>query len=203
MNTIVGLGNPGQVYARTPHNAGYMVVNELALRWGASFRELRKFDAEVAEAEPPEGEGGAVLLVKPLTFMNASGAAVAPLLRYRNGSAAELLVVADDADLDAGVLRLRPGGGSGGHRGLASVIENLGSLEFARMRIGIGRSAAAPELVEQVLRPLDAEAWTAMCEAVGRAADAAACWHAQGLETAMNLFNGRPTTGAIEEGERA
>lgn len=201
MKMIVGLGNPGQEYARTPHNAGYLVVNELARRWSASFRTLRRFDAEVAEAAPPEG--GAVLLVKPLTFMNASGAAVAPLLRYRNGSAAELLVVADDADLEAGVLRLRPGGGSGGHRGLASVIENLGSPEFARMRIGIGRSAAATDLVEQVLRPLDAEAWTAMRETVGRAADAAACWHAQGLETAMNRFNGRPTTGAIEEGERA
>ena len=198
---IVGLGNPGRDYERTPHNAGYLVVNELALRWGASFRALRRFDAEVAEAAPVEG--GAVLLVKPLTFMNASGAAVAPLLRYRNGSADELLVVADDADLDAGVLRLRPGGGSGGHRGLASVIESLGNQEFARLRIGIGRSAAAPDLVEQVLRPLDAEAWTAMREAVGRAADAAACWHAQGLETAMNRFNGRPTTGAIEEGERA
>ncbi len=201
MKMIVGLGNPGREYARTPHNAGYLVLDELAARWGASFRVLRRFEAEVAEAEAPAG--GALLLVKPLTFMNASGAAVVPLMRYRNAGAAELLVVADDADLDAGVLRLRPGGGSGGHRGLASVIEHLGSQEFARLRIGIGRSAAAEALVEQVLRPLDAEAWAAMREAVGRAADAAACWLAQGLETAMNRFNGRPTTGAIEEGERA
>ena len=198
---IVGLGNPGREYGRTPHNAGHLVVDELAARCGVAFRKLRSFDAEVAEASPPEG--GALLLVKPLTFMNASGAAVVPLLRYRGALASGLLVVADDADLDAGVLRLRPGGGSGGHRGLASVIENLGHQEFARLRIGIGRSAAAPDLVEQVLRPLDAEAWAAMREAVGRAADAAACWHAQGVETAMNRFNGRPTTGAIEEGERA
>ncbi len=198
---IVGLGNPGREYARTPHNAGYLVVDELALRCGVSFRVLRKFDAEVAEGAV--SGGSAVLLVKPLTFMNASGAAVSSLLRYRGGLAPDLLVVADDADLDAGVLRLRPGGGSGGHRGLASVIEHLGTPEFARLRIGIGRSAAVTELVEQVLRPLDAEAWTAMCGTVRRAADAATCWLEQGLETAMNRFNGRPTTGVIEEGERA
>lgn len=201
MKMIVGLGNPGREYERTPHNAGYLVMDELARRWGATFRAVRRFDAEVAEVAV--SEGGALLLVKPLTFMNASGAAVAPLLRYCGGSTTGLLVVADDADLDVGVLRLRPGGGGGGHRGLASVIANLGSLEFARMRIGIGRSVETPDLVEQVLRPLAADAWAAMRETVGQAAEAAACWHGQGLETAMNRFNGRPTTGAIQEGERA
>ncbi len=131
--------------------------------------------------------GRRIGLVEPLTFMNRSGDAVGPLARRRNIAPEDLLVVYDDADLPLGALRIRPSGSAGGHNGMRSVIAALGTEKFARMRIGIGRSGA--ELVEHVLAPISAEEWVTLDETIRNAADAALCWAADGVESAMNRFN--------------
>lgn len=132
-----------------------------------------------------------ILLVQPKTYMNNSGLAVAPILRYNKADVAELLVILDDADLEFGRLRIRAAGSSGGHKGLASIIENVGSDEFARIRIGIGRSSERSGLVEQVLTPFSKKEQAEMAQTVGKAAEAALCILESGVETAMNRFNAK------------
>ena len=133
---IVGLGNPGQKYAANRHNVGFQCVDELAVRHGLSWRQVMRFKSSLAD-----GRIGAhrVLLVKPLTFMNDSGAAVGPLARYYKVPPERILIIYDDLDLPLGRLRLRPGGSSGGHNGINSLIAHLNTQEFPRLRIGIGR----------------------------------------------------------------
>ena len=186
MKVIVGLGNPGREYENTPHNAGFAVVDELAVRLDCSFRKGFRFDAGIAKAMHGEED---VLLVKPETYMNRSGHAVASILKYKGAAAADLVVVSDDADLAAGCLRLRNKGGAGGHKGLASIIECLGTQDFARVRVGVGRDAAG-DLVDHVLRRYSAGEREAMGKVYGLAADAVGCILERGMDEAMNRFNG-------------
>lgn len=189
MKVIVGLGNPGKQYANTPHNVGFGVADVLADRLGAGFRRSLRFRAKIARGTyGPE----ALLLVKPQTYMNNSGESVAAIVRYRKLEASDTVVVVDDADLDLGRLRLRPGGSSGGHRGLQSIIRHLGSDAFARIRIGIGRRHAGGDLIKHVLRPFSQQERKQMTQVVGRAADAVMRVLDTGIDDAMNDFNGPP-----------
>ena len=198
----MGLGNPGPEYVRTPHSVGFAGVEDVASRAGGRGRERGRFGAQVAEATVG---GQAGKLVKPLTFMNASGRAVAAVLHYWQIPPADLFVIVDDADLPQGTLRLRRQGGTGGHKGLGSIVEQLGSDAFARLRIGIGRGTGTGDLVAHVLGAFSPEEWEAMRGAIGRAADAVAVTLAEGLDAAMNRFNTRsaatePAAGAPEAG---
>ena len=153
MKMIAGLGNPGKAYVNTPHNVGFDVVDLLAERAEAGWKNSSGFRARVARVACADGP---LLLVKPQTFMNLSGTSVAPLLRYYGGLPTDLTVILDDADLPLGTLRIRASGGSGGHRGLASIIEALGTEGFPRVRLGVGRNAHG-DLVGHVLGRLDGE----------------------------------------------
>lgn len=187
LHLIVGLGNPGAEYQRTRHNAGFALVEELAGRWRADWADERKFNARVARAEHA---GHRVLLCQPQTYMNLSGEAVGALVNFYRLPLDRILVAVDDADLPLGEIRLRPGGGSGGHHGLESIGEHLGAKEFARLRLGIGRRAGAREITGHVLGRFDAEETALMEKVLGRAADQVECWLAAGIEKAMNQFNG-------------
>ncbi|MBN1269275.1 MAG: aminoacyl-tRNA hydrolase [Kiritimatiellae bacterium] len=185
MKVVVGLGNPGRRYERTRHNVGFLVADELARRSGAAFRRswrmpLRSCSVRIGEQD--------VLLVKPETFMNRSGAAVAPLLRKKGLAEADLILVLDDADLPAGQLRVRPRGGAGGHNGLKSVIVQLGSEAIARVRVGIGRRPGE-DMVDHVLSTFTPEEREAIEAAVPRAADAVESVLRNGVEKTMNDFN--------------
>src|SRR5579864_3308661 len=148
MFLIVGLGNPGAEYAKTRHNAGFLLVAKLAERWKANWSLEKKFNARIARAER---DAGRVVLCEPQTFMNASGESVGPVVGFYRVSLKQVMVVVDDADLPLGEIRMRPGGSSGGHHGLESIEQHLGTREFARLRIGIGRKAGAREITDYVL----------------------------------------------------
>ncbi|MBM4039355.1 MAG: aminoacyl-tRNA hydrolase [Planctomycetes bacterium] len=182
MKIVVGIGNPGKRYERTRHNLGFEVVDRLAAEQGIEVSR-RRFDARVGEGQL---EGSQVLLVKPQTYVNLSGSAVAPLLRWHRSSTEDLLVVCDDLNLEPGKLRLRRRGSSGGHNGLQSLIECLGTEEFARLRIGIGRGDDAVAHVLGGFGPGEREA---MCDAVDAAAKAVRLWLRLGVEAAMNEVN--------------
>ena len=132
---IVGLGNIGQEYAQTRHNAGWWMLDELAATWGASFREDKKYYAEVAKANTPQGE---VWLMKPSTYMNKSGQAVGALANFFKIPVSDLLVLHDELDIPRGHVRLKKGGGNGGHNGLKDIQAKMGSADFWRVRLGIG-----------------------------------------------------------------
>jgi PTH1 family peptidyl-tRNA hydrolase len=188
---IVGLGNPGAEYAGTRHNVGYMVVELLSQR--------HRIPIKTARHGSRLGEGTIqdvpVALVKPLTFMNLSGRAVAPLLNRHSLVPESLIVVYDDADLPVGKIRLRARGSAGGHGGLKSIIGSIGSSEFPRVRIGIGRSSDG-DLIEHVLTRFGAADREPIQQAIERAADAVECALAHGFEAAMNRFNTRETENA-------
>jgi PTH1 family peptidyl-tRNA hydrolase len=186
MKVVCGLGNPGDRYRLTRHNVGYRVVDLLADRWEVSKGRVRDGAAtiEVARDEPV----GQVLLVKPLRFMNRSGAPLRAAVRNANADPeTDLLVVADDVDLPLGKIRLRRGGSAGGHNGLRDIIEALGTDQFARLRVGIGRNG---ETVDHVLSTFGRDEEELADEAIATAADAAERWLAEGTEAAMNAFNG-------------
>ncbi len=185
---VAGLGNPGKAYENTPHNAGFKVVDELADRWGCRLRRSLSLSAGVARTVV---DGRKVLLLKPATYMNNSGVAVAAALRKSGGSVSELVVIVDDADLDAGRLRIKRSGSDGGHNGLKSIIAHVGSSDFVRVRIGIGRDIGRADLAEHVLSPLGARERVDLKSTVARAADAVLMIMEQGAETAMNAFNAR------------
>lgn len=182
---IVGLGNPGQEYSGTRHNAGFIVVDELARQWEIDDWRSRQ-DALVAEYR---GSGETVLLVKPQTFMNLSGTAVGALARWHKIPAEDITVIYDDMDLPAGRLRLRMKGGSGGHKGIESILVHLGQENFSRIRVGIGRPPAGWEVVNYVLSRFTTEEAPFMETAVKRAAQAAETIVDKGIAKAMNLFN--------------
>src|SRR6516165_5880975 len=184
---IVGLGNPGAEYKKTRHNAGFLLVEELAARWRVEWKNERRFHARLARAERQEH---AVLVCQPQTFMNSSGEAVGPLMKFYRLPRTRLLVVVDDADLPLGGIRLRPGGSSGGHHGLESIEQHLGSREFARLRLGIGRRDGAREITDYVLSRFDRAEAALMEKVLDRAADQAECWLTGGVQKAMNQFNG-------------
>ena len=185
---IVGLGNPGARYARTRHNVGFQLLDRLAGNWRAQWNLEKKFQASVAQAE---WHGHALLLVQPQTFMNSSGEAVGALAGFYRVPHGRLLVAVDDADLPLGEIRLRARGSSGGHHGLESIEQHLSSREFARLRIGIGRTAdGRREITDYVLAPFE-KAEAPVVEAVLTAAAAQVeCWLDDGIEKAMNQFNG-------------
>ncbi|MGO9479499.1 MAG: aminoacyl-tRNA hydrolase [Limisphaerales bacterium] len=188
MHLIVGLGNPGAEYAKTRHNAGFALVEILAARWRVDWANERKFSARMARAER---NGARVLLCQPQTFMNLSGEAVGGVVSfYQLRPPSDLLMVVDDADLPLGEIRLRPGGGTGGHHGLESIGQHLGTDEFARQRLGIGRADGAREITDHVLGRFDAVEAARMEKVLARAADQVECWLAAGIEKAMNQFNG-------------
>lgn len=171
----MGLGNPGRSYERTRHNVGYLVADELARRHGGSWRRKKKTEAAPVSLGPKDAT-----LLKPTTFMNNSGSALAG---YR---AEDLVVVHDDLDLEAGTVRVKVGGGAGGHNGLRSMIQRLGP-EFVRVRVGIGRPPIGVTVTDYVLSRMDA----AVRDAVPRAADAVEAVVEDGPEAAMNRFNVR------------
>jgi PTH1 family peptidyl-tRNA hydrolase len=186
MKVVCGLGNPGDRYRLTRHNVGFRVIDLLADRWGVSRGHVRD---GAARLEVDRGEDvGKVLLVKPARFMNLSGAPLRAALRNANAILeTDLLVVTDDADLPLGRLRIRRAGSGGGHNGLRDIIDTLGTDEFARLRVGIGRNG---EMVDHVLSTFSLAEEELAREAIGTAADAVEMWLADGVEAAMNAFNG-------------
>ena len=188
MKVLMGLGNPGDEYAATRHNVGFRVAEEVLRRHGArrAGRRCRSLVAETSLDAVP------VLVARPLTFMNRSGAAAVELLRAAEAEPADLLVVCDDLNLDLGVLRLRARGSHGGHNGLLAIVEALGTREFPRLRVGVGPPDPGVPHAEFVLAPFrrrDREAVEAM---VGQAADGAETALTAGIQAAMNRFNRRP-----------
>jgi PTH1 family peptidyl-tRNA hydrolase len=186
---VVGLGNPGKEYEGTRHNIGFAVLDRLAEKFGCSFRSKWRFSAKIAEAAA--GDAGKVVFAKPQTYMNRSGTAVNALLRWLKVAPAQLLVVVDDADLPLGQIRLRVAGGSGGHNGLRSIIETLGgNEEFARLRVGIGRSAPlGADISGHVLGRFAPPERDLAEQAVAVAVEAIDCCLREGLTEAMNQFN--------------
>ena len=181
---IVGLGNPGQEYARNRHNAGYQCLTAYAERHGLRFSFYR-FRASLAEGSI---FGRPVLLARPLTYMNESGQAVAPLVRQYGVALANLLVVYDDLDLPLGKIRLRARGSSAGHRGLESILRQLRTTEVPRLRLGIGRPAYG-DPIDYVLSDWRAEEWVIMEGAYARASNAIDAFLQEGIVAAMNKFN--------------
>lgn len=194
MKLVAGLGNPGRRYQATRHNVGFAVADELARRAGAVF-ELGR--ANALTVRTGRGEA-AVLLVKPLTLMNLSGEAVADLARYFRIAPPDILVVADDVNLPLGRLRLRARGSAGGHNGFRSIIGLLGSEEFPRLRIGVGRGDPRRELADHVLARFDDDEAPDVEAGVARAADAVECFIAEGIEAAMNRYNRWEAPGAVD-----
>ena len=187
MHLIVGLGNPGAEYARTRHNAGFLVVERLAEQWKTGWANERKFVSRIAKAER---SGRKVLLCEPQTFMNLSGEAVGALVKYYQVPVGKVMIVVDDADLPFGEIRLRPGGGSGGHHGLESVTQHLSSKEYARLRVGIGRKNEVREITNHVLGKFDASEQELLEKVLSRVAGQIECWLSDGLQKAMSQFNG-------------
>jgi peptidyl-tRNA hydrolase, PTH1 family len=187
LHIIVGLGNPGAEYARTRHNAGFLVTDRLAELWKADWKLERKFDAFVARAA--EVKSG-VLLCKPQTFMNASGESVQPVTTFYRVPPNRCLVVVDDADLPFGQIRMRPGGSSGGHHGLESIEAHLATREFPRLRVGIGRRDGEREITGYVLGKFSKPETDMLEQVLARAASQAKCWVREGIQKAMNQFNG-------------
>lgn len=185
VKVVAGLGNPGREYEGTAHNVGFDVADLLAGRFDGRFRRKLWIRAQVARVEMgPEP----VLLVKPQTFMNLSGEAVESVMRKNGASPADLVVVVDDADLELGRIRVRAKGGSGGHRGLQSIVDRIGSQDFPRIRVGIGRRDGV-SLTDQVLSRLSREERERMLPAIEKAADAVECVVSSGVDAAMNKFN--------------
>ena len=186
MKLLVGLGNPGPRYRGTYHNVGFDVVDEIARRHGVAF------GAAPAEALAARwrGEAGDVWLVKPLTFMNSSGEAVAQILRKRGLGPEALVVVVDDVDLELGRLRIREKGSPGGHNGLKSVQACLGADAYVRVRVGVGRPRDGRQMVGHVLSRYAPDEREAAEAVILRAADAIEAILGEGLAKAMNGFNG-------------
>ena len=184
---IVGLGNPGSAYGQTRHNAGFMVVDRLAGEHGILLNEQR-FENLVGVGGI---EGQRVILAKPMTFMNLSGPAVCNLVHFFNSDMKHLLVIHDDIDLVFGKIKIKQKGGDGGHKGVKSLIEALGSGEFARLRIGIGRPQAGRETKAYVLARFDAQEEKLLQEVVSSAQDAVETILIKGAREAMNRFHGK------------
>jgi PTH1 family peptidyl-tRNA hydrolase len=187
LKLLVGLGNPGPEYARSRHNVGFLVAEEVARQLGAGFG-LRKFAAEIAEAAV-EGQKGWIM--KPLTYMNHSGEAVGPALRFWKLGAEDLVVVHDDLELDPFRVQLKMGGGHGGHNGLKSVNAHVGTPEYARVRVGVGRPPPAVDPADWVLGRFPRAEDAAVENLVEHAAAAARAVVVDGAAKAMNEFNRR------------
>jgi len=195
---IVGLGNPGAEYARTRHNAGFLLTDLLAHRWRTDWSASKKFQSRLARTE---FAGRRVMLCQPQTFMNLSGEAVGALVEFYRVAQANLVVAVDDADLPLGEIRLRPGGSSGGHHGLESIEQHLGTRSYGRLRLGIGRRDGKREITGHVLGRLGPDEMAVLEKVLARAADQIECRLAHGLQKAMSQFNG-VVTDSINEGTK-
>lgn len=188
MRAIVGLGNPGRRYHQTRHNVGFAVVDRLAQRWKLTWRTLDGRTVQVAEHQR---DGQPLLFVKPQQFMNRSGGPVARLMKKHRLTPADVWVVVDDIDLPFGQLRLRPGGSSGGHHGLDSIIAHAGGKNIPRLRIGVGpkTKTAGFDGAAYVLHPFTATERRALPDVIDRAVDAIRLGLERGLPAAMNVWN--------------
>jgi PTH1 family peptidyl-tRNA hydrolase len=196
---IVGLGNPGAEYARTRHNIGFQVTDRLVVRWRASWGLEKKFNARVARVERGERR---VLLCQPQTFMNSSGEAVGAVAKFYDIPLSQVLVSVDDADLPLGEIRLRPSGSSGGHHGLESIEQHLGTREYARQRVGIGRQDGARQITGHVLGRFSSTEAAVMDNVLTVASDQVETWLESGIQKAMSQFNGVPKSpDAANEGK--
>jgi PTH1 family peptidyl-tRNA hydrolase len=194
MKAIVGLGNPGNQYAGTRHNIGFLVVDRLAALYNAQPAKTR-FKSLVTEVTVgPEK----VILLKPQSYMNLSGDAVRLMGSWYKLYADEILVVLDELDLPFGTLRLRERGSAGGHNGLSSVIQQLGTSEFPRLRVGIGRGRS--QAIARVLSKFSEEEARELPEVIERASEAATIWVTDGAVAAMNRVNSAPPKPAVEAG---
>jgi PTH1 family peptidyl-tRNA hydrolase len=201
MKLVVGLGNPGREYRDTRHNVGFMVADEIARRHALTFAMApsqvpdtmvaKRFGTSGATAEP-------VLVAKPLTFMNRSGDAVASLSRYFGVDPADMLVVVDEVALPFGRLRARARGSAGGHNGLKSVIERLGTQEFPRLRLGVGRGDDRRDLADHVLSKFEPGERAGLEMFIARAADAAEMFAVDGIGKVMNTYNPEVTAPELD-----
>lgn len=186
MKIIVGLGNPGKQYEETRHNAGFMVIERLAKIWGAAPRHESKFEALVAEAH---FGGQKVLLVQPMTYMNLSGRSIQKILQFYKRTADDLLVIYDDFALPLGSLRIRIQGSAGGHNGISSIIQCLGTQIFARLRVGVGPLPPKWSTKDFVLSRFAPGERDALDQALNDAVLAVETALSQGYSEAMNRFN--------------
>ena len=183
---VVGLGNPGDKYENTRHNVGFLTVDELAERARVPVQRLK----HRALTSTVELGGARVLLMKPVTYMNLSGEAVGEAARFYKIPPERVLVISDDVSLPIGKLRIRKGGSAGGHNGLKSIIQHLGTDQFPRVRVGVGQKPHPDyDLADWVLGKFQGENKKVMDEAVKRAADAVECILKEGADRAMNRFN--------------
>jgi peptidyl-tRNA hydrolase, PTH1 family len=185
MKLVVGLGNPGARYAGTRHNVGFDVLDAIAsrhrLEWEMAPRGIEAMASKWRNAD--------TLLAKPLTFMNLSGPAVVGLVQFFKLELGDLLIVVDDTNLELGRLRTRAAGSAGGHNGLKSLIEALGTDQFARMRVGVGRGDARRDLADHVLAKFEPDERAAVDEMIDRASEAVELFVAEGVHPVMNRFN--------------
>lgn len=184
---IVGLGNPGREYKNNRHNAGFMLLDVLAGRLDAAFTRL---ESKALVTRSRYGESR-IILAKPQTYMNNSGLPVSALLRYYKIPLENLLVTYDDVDLDLGTIRLRPSGSAGGQKGMDSIIKRIGSNEFARLRIGISRPPGRMEAADYVLQDFPRSEKEVLLQVLDHGAQAALSFVSDGIEEAMNLYNGK------------
>jgi peptidyl-tRNA hydrolase, PTH1 family len=186
--SVVGLGNPGREYEGTRHNVGFALVERLAKVWRADWELKKKFDARVAQVDR---DGRRIVLCEPQTFMNASGEAVQAVSEFYKLGPKQILILVDDADLPLGTIRLRPDGSSGGHHGLESIEQHLGTRGYARLKIGIGRRAEDGRQISGfVLGRFAADDKKIVEEVLARASQQVECWLNAGVQEAMNKFNG-------------
>lgn len=185
MKIIVGLGNPGFQYEYTRHNIGFLIVDRLAQRWGATFSKS-KFNALVAETRYGNDK---IILLKPQAFMNLSGQAVGAVVNWHKANAEDVMVVYDDLDLDFSRLKFRPKGSSGGHNGIKSLISHLGTEIFPRLKFGVERPLNGQDTASWVLSNFPKEQLAELAQAIEQSCDAVEYYLDQGMEAAMNKYN--------------
>lgn len=186
MKLIIGLGNPGKRYVNTPHNIGFRVVEQLALRYNGRLKKRLFGNAREAQVIVRQEKFG---LIQPLTFMNLSGSCVLGYMRKLKISDCDILVVCDDINLPLGKVRIRPQGSAGGHNGLESIVRSLGTQDFPRLRLGVDTGARGGDLAEYVLSDFRKGEAEIVNEAIEKAVDACEGWGLDGIDKVMNVFN--------------
>ncbi|NMC84501.1 MAG: aminoacyl-tRNA hydrolase [Anaerolineaceae bacterium] len=186
MYLVVGLGNPGREYRNTRHNMGFLALDHLAAHWSITTLKVQG----KAIISTGQYAGNKVILAKPQTYMNLSGQAVSALMNFYKVPLEHLLVIHDDVDIPFGTIRIRPGGGFGGQKGVGSIIEKLGTQEFARMRLGVGRPPGQMDTANYVLQSFSKEDEEFLQSVFAKSDEAVETFITEGLNTAMNRFNG-------------
>ena len=186
MKLIIGLGNPGKLYENTRHNIGFNVIDALAEKWSAPLNQS-KFNGMYTVVHRPEGK---VILLKPLTYMNLSGECVRPLMDYYDIDVEDIVVIYDDLDLETGKLRLREKGSAGGHNGIKSLIQHLGTQQFNRIRVGVSRPPAGMKVADYVLSKFSKDDQPIVQDAVKKSVDAVEASLSKKFIDVMNQFNG-------------